>query len=255
MYTIKIDTKSYNTFSLHKCEIYRDMIRQDGVQSLETPGESIQDLSGMVSMILLQLKLILNKNGDDPKYCEILLETNNNNILKIFKNGLVSNKEIKKFAQYCRKLAKELNLKVSYSTQEFPEYLNKFNTILWCTNDIENNTSNIILKITNKSVDGLHQVISKEFTNDLDNAFCIVENAIELGMRYKGLYFKPNQLSILLTDNVHIINALENPDKQILNVISEERIKDVLYRLKILNCSIGLIPSSLNLASGVVISA
>lgn len=255
MYTIKIDTKSYNTFSLHKCEIYRDMIRQDGVQSLETPGESIQDLSGMVSMILLQLKLILNKNGDDPKYCEISLETNNNNILKIFKNGLVSNKEIKKFAQYCRKLAKELNLKVSYSTQEFPEYLNKFNTILWCTNDIENNTSNIILKITNKSVDGLHQVISKEFTNDLDNAFCIVENAIELGMRYKGLYFKPNQLSILLTDNVHIINDLENPDKQILNVISEERIKDVLYKLKILNCSIGLIPSSLNLASGVVISA
>ena len=58
MYTIKIDTKSYNTFSLHKCEIYRDMIRQDGVQSLETPGESIQDLSGMVSIILLQLKLI-----------------------------------------------------------------------------------------------------------------------------------------------------------------------------------------------------
>ena len=254
MYTIKINTKYYNTFSIHKCEIYRDMIRQADVQSLETPSESVHDLAGMLSMILLQLKLILKNNGDDPRYCEIVLETNNNNILKIFKNGLVSNKEIKKFAQYCRKLAKELDLKVLYSTEDFPGYLNKFASILWCSSEIKDNISNILLRITNKNMEGLHQVIHKDFTNELDNDFCIIENAIDLGMKYRGLYFKPNQLSILLTDNMHIVNALDNPTKDILNVISEERIKDVLYKLKILNCSIGLIPNSLNLANDVVVS-
>lgn len=254
MYTVKINTKYYNTFSIHKCEIYRDMIRQTDVQSLETPSESVHDLSGMISMILLQLKLILKNNGDDPRYCDIVLETNNNNILKIFKNGLVSNKEIKKFAQYCRKLAKDLDLKILYSTEDFPEYLNKFTSILWCANDIKDNVSNIILKITNKNIEGIHQVIQKDFTNKLDNDFCIIENAIDLGMKYRGLYFKPHQLSILLTDNMHIVNALDNPTKDILNVISEERIKDILYKLKILNCSVGLIPNSLNLANDAVVS-
>ncbi|WP_304428003.1 hypothetical protein [uncultured Clostridium sp.] len=247
MYTIKINTKEYRTFCLHQCEIYKDMIRQENVQSLETATQNTQDLSALVITTLLQLKNIMQQNGDSDKLYDIVLETNNRNIISILNTKSSSNKKIKKFSQYCRNLVDNLNIKVMFSESDYPRLLKKYDTTLWCFTNEDNNT--VKLKLNNKHTDGLNSKFTYTNKDGINEILIGLEQAINLGLRYKGVYFKTNNTSLIIVDDYRVIELLNNLDTQTAN---SDTIKNILYNLRLLNCDIGLIPKELNLAKEVL---
>lgn len=245
MYTIKINTKEYRTFCLHECDIYKDMVMQQNIQSLETATQNTQELSALVSNVLLQLKYIMHLNDDKDKLYDIVLETNNRNIVSLLNTKSNSKKKIKKFSQYCRSLAGELNIKVEFTESKYPRLLQKFDTVLWCSAEENDDDINIRLKLNSSHMGELSSKLTYTNKGATDKILLGLETAIELALRYKTVNFKISNKSLILVDDYRVIELLEdlnNPS------IDKDRIKNLLYNLRLLNCDIGLISEELNLA-------
>lgn len=245
MYTIKINTKPYRTFYLHQCDIYKDMIIQQGVQSLETATQNTQELSALVSNVLLQLKYIMQINGDNDKIYDIVLETNNRNIISLLSTKSNSKKKIKKFSQYCRTLVDELNIRVDFTESNYPRLLQKFNTVLWCSKEEIDDKIVVKLKMNSKYNDELNSKLTYENKDDVNTILLGLESALELALRYKNVSFKINNKALILVDDARVISLLTNLDN---SNVDSDRVKNILYNLRLLNCDIGLVTEDLNIA-------